>query len=346
MRLTRSIAYSIVARTGLHRMSRILTAKRVKVLMYHGIVSDDEPVRCWWLLPRSAFIDQIAYLKKHFSIISIDQFCQALLEKTEPPRHSIVITFDDGYRNFLTHALPVLQEQNIPSTLYIPATPVRTGRHIWADELYFELYQAQEDTLNLADIGAGTGILDLRTEREASIEKLLNLLKELPVNIRRERISRIINRVRPSSGTSSSTPFSPLSPHELKLISREELVTIGSHAESHEPLTSLSPQQAADEIRRSRHYLEELTGNRVEHFCYPAGYQNNDITHSVSGAGYKTAVIDRNVPQRETDMFRIPRIAIGAFDNLDFFRCQVNGISELKNRLKGRLFSRSLQPSP
>lgn len=71
------------------------------------------------------FAAQMAWLKRwKYNVISLDEACRALRDKTPLPSHSVVLTFDDGYENFYEYAWPVLKKHQLPSTVYIVSSLV------------------------------------------------------------------------------------------------------------------------------------------------------------------------------------------------------------------------------
>src|SRR5205807_5044939 len=68
-----------------------------------------------------------------------------------PPseRARVVITFDDGYREVLDHALPVLAEHDCPSVLYCCSEVVAGERAFWGDRLETSLRAAPRGPLDL-----------------------------------------------------------------------------------------------------------------------------------------------------------------------------------------------------
>jgi len=335
----KSAIYQIIAGTRLHTAYKTLSANKIIFLMYHG-VADTGSIPCWWQLDKSKFVRQMEYVKNNFQVISIDHACDLLLSGKEIPQNYIVITFDDGYRNFLTNALPVLKKNNMPAVLYIPVGPVIDKKLIWSDELYLTLYTHYSDAINLINNLAGCRETDSTGKKEFAIERAINCLKELPAEQRRYKLESFYNTLsRPlSNDVIKSSPFKLLSTEEIYALSKENTVTIGSHADSHEPLTSLEVEDMRAEVTKSSNYLEQLTGMKIEHFCYPAGFYDDHVVEAVRNAGYKSAVLDRESRGDGKDIFQIPRAGIGAFDSDAFFECQVNGFTMLKNKLKKRLF--------
>jgi peptidoglycan/xylan/chitin deacetylase (PgdA/CDA1 family) len=335
----KSALYRVIAGTRLHTVYKALSAHKITFLMYHGI-ADTGSIPCWWQLEKSKFEMQMEYVKNNFQVISIDQAFELILSGKDIPRDYVVITFDDGYRNFLTNTLPILKKNNMPAVLYVPVGPVTNKKLIWSDELYLTLYTYYSDAITLINNIAGCGESDFKGKKELAIERTINCLKELPVDIRRDKLERFYNTLsRPlSNDVIEGSPFKLLSIKEIKVLSKESIITIGSHADSHEPLTSLAANDMIDEVRKSGEYLEQLTGRKIEHFCYPAGFYNDRVEEAVKNAGYKSAVLDRESRGNANDIFKIPRAGIGAFDSDAFFECQVYGVTMLKNTLKKRLF--------
>ena len=108
----------------------------VPILMYHSI-SDHASARFrpFTVSPRS-FIDQMAYLHRYaYTPLTISQLTTI---RSQPesilPENPVVLTFDDGYADFLTEALPVLQSYSFTASLYIPTAFVNATSRGMRDE--------------------------------------------------------------------------------------------------------------------------------------------------------------------------------------------------------------------
>ncbi len=101
------------------------------ILMYHSIADNLEDA---FTVSVGAFGDQISWLiKNDFEIIPLSSFVQAI-QAVQYKRLSkkVVITFDDGYKDFITNALPILLDQKAPATVFI-VTDLLGGRASWND---------------------------------------------------------------------------------------------------------------------------------------------------------------------------------------------------------------------
>ena len=98
---------------------------------------------------------------------------------------------------------------------------------------------------------------------------------------------------------------------QLAECARNPLITIGSHTVSHPLLTQCDRDQLEFELTESRRFLEEVTGQSVSLFAYPAGDYNRGVAEAVKAAGYLAAFAEDT---RHVGMpaFEIQRIGIYA----------------------------------
>ena len=98
-------------------MSRV-----VPILLYHSIAEDVPPAFSEWAVSPAVFADQMISLFEHrYTPITVSQLSAAMTGSNERlPDRPVVITFDDGFADFYTAALPILKRYGFPATLYIP----------------------------------------------------------------------------------------------------------------------------------------------------------------------------------------------------------------------------------
>jgi len=105
-----------------------LTRNRLRILMYHSISADPlDPLA----VPPEVFAEQMAFLsEKGFRVVSLSEALDRLARRRNL-RGTVCVTFDDGFADFVSAALPVLQRYNFPATLFIVAGEVG-GRSGWS----------------------------------------------------------------------------------------------------------------------------------------------------------------------------------------------------------------------
>ena len=148
----------------------------VPVLTYHDI---GPQTKGRLVLAAKAFTEQMRYLKANrYRVITLAEFHEFLQLKRQLPRRAVVLTFDDGYRSFLTHAYPVLKELGFTATLFVYTDYVGTGRNAlgWDDlaRLTAEGFQVEGHTKSHGDLRRQPGESEaeharrLRAELESS----------------------------------------------------------------------------------------------------------------------------------------------------------------------------------
>ncbi len=87
------------------------------ILTYHG-VSETRQKNC---VPVDIFKEHLAYLSDHYKVVSLSDLLNKFASNKEFSEDLVVLTFDDGYENFLKYAYPLLQKYQLPATVFIPA---------------------------------------------------------------------------------------------------------------------------------------------------------------------------------------------------------------------------------
>jgi peptidoglycan/xylan/chitin deacetylase (PgdA/CDA1 family) len=108
----------------------------IPILLYHSIADDATPQYRRWSVPPDMFVQQMAYLQAHHYVpISVTQLICGMLDPSiRLPERLVVLTFDDGFADFYTNALPVLQRYGFAATLYITTALIEDRRH-WLHKL-------------------------------------------------------------------------------------------------------------------------------------------------------------------------------------------------------------------
>jgi len=134
------IFFTVLHKFQLTRLAAWWNRKRVIILCYHGVTErlnrhPNDPAGLHIRADR--FEAQLDHLRRHYRVISLTEFLEARRTNTPLPRKSVVLTFDDGYRNFLTGALPRLAAREMPASVFlitdrIPAES-HAGRNGWSE---------------------------------------------------------------------------------------------------------------------------------------------------------------------------------------------------------------------
>ena len=159
-------------------------SRRLSILIYHRVVAEPDPLVPGEVCARE-FDWQLAVLCRWFRVLPLPEAVARLRDGTLPVRAACV-TFDDGYADNVTVALPILLRHRVPATFFL-ATAFIDGGRMWNDTVIETVRGAPGNTLDARPVGLDTldiATLDLRRQ---VIDRLLTALKYLPVEERQRR---------------------------------------------------------------------------------------------------------------------------------------------------------------
>lgn len=127
MKTKRALAWGFHA-VGITSLARRWHRKDVVVLNYHSVSDrcpESDPLDLNVSL--KSFLSQMAQLRRGHNVISLSEFVNAIERQVTLPNYPVVLTFDDGYKDFLTVA-PLLIEQKLPATLFLVTDMLKDER--------------------------------------------------------------------------------------------------------------------------------------------------------------------------------------------------------------------------
>ncbi|HEX4809721.1 MAG TPA: polysaccharide deacetylase family protein [Bryobacteraceae bacterium] len=302
-----------MARAGLHGLGgiqafRTLTRDAVRILMYHNFPRDAAVLRA-----------QCEHLVRYYRPVAMKQVAAALHGGEPLPARAVAITVDDGYRDFLLYAHPVLREFGIPATVFLVSDFIDGRSMLWWDRLAYAFRETTRDKVAFAVNGARRTIeIDRRRPLEQS-RLIVGELKKLPNAERTKTIDEVIEALAVTEPHTPPEEFAPLSWNEIRLLAKSN-VEFGAHTRTHPILSSLaSREETQQEIGYSRDRLAAELGSPFLHFCYPNGRDDDigdDAIRVTRECGFQTAVTTMpgaNRISRHTDPWRLKRLGV-SFD--------------------------------
>ncbi len=293
------------------------------ILMYHRVASP--PIDPWGLaVAPERFRDQLTVLARWRTILAMEEFV-AELAAGRLPQRAVAITFDDGYRDNLTNAVPLLDEFAAPATVFLTASAIGRKAPFWWDELarmillqagpirYDLVVGTDRVTGDIATMASGEtpdrhwrAWEAPRTAREAAYQALWRLLQRSQPSVRAAVMDGLRQAVPPVIADPDGVPMS--AGEVARMVSFN--VSIGSHAMSHQPLTSLSRADRRTEIEEGRAFCMGLVDQPVNGFAFPHGDRDDETLAMVREAGFAWACSTRaaRVDPNRYNRFDLPRI--------------------------------------
>jgi peptidoglycan/xylan/chitin deacetylase (PgdA/CDA1 family) len=235
------------------------------------------------------FEEQMRLLRERFQPIALADLVAGLASGALPPR-SVAVTFDDGYRDNLTTAKPLLARYEVPGTVFVVSRYVGSARDFWWDEL---------DDLCRRPAAAAAD-LDYRTTWER--------LRPLPMDERLGELDRLWSTI----GGEPPGQTSVLEVDELIELAADGPVEVGAHTATHPVLPWLERSAQLEEIRSSEETLEQILDRPMATFSYPHGEHDDVSVACAREAGLSCACTTQpRAVTRETDPFQLPRMFVG-----------------------------------
>lgn len=283
---------SLLQATGVLRALEHLPRERgLYVLNYHRIGTTDGNVLDDATFSASAdsLHTQMTYLRRHFATPPAQQVLESI-QRGHFDDPSVLVTFDDGYRDNYDLAFPVLRDAGVPGCFFVVSGYVDQPSLPWWDHVAYAVKRTSVEVLTLDYPEPLT--FDLRTTRRAVVTA---------------GILRAYKRARPLDGQRFFDGFTAATGVEVDgaALSRDLFaswdalremqaggMTIGSHTVTHPVLASLPPEAQRRELTQSRERIGEMLGLKPDLLAYPVGGPTafTDTTQQLAReAGYRAA---------------------------------------------------------
>ncbi len=280
------------------RRSRRQLAQQALVLMYHRVLpasaqADSFSSESIVVTPET-FDLHLRLLRRWFNPVTPAVLADMLSGAAPFVPNTCLITFDDGWYDNHEYALPILRKHRMPATIFVATSYIGATRSFWQEEMSRYLAAACESPGNAALLAAvdAAELIDVPAEElRARIRAVIAARKRLP----RPALEAWIDKV---TGTLKNAGVAPahfgadrfMTWEQVRDLRRDGLVTVGSHADSHTPLTALPSAARLEELTRSRQILERELNGGVDTVAYPDGAHDLDTANLARSAGYRLGV--------------------------------------------------------
>jgi peptidoglycan/xylan/chitin deacetylase (PgdA/CDA1 family) len=294
----------------------------LNILTYHRFPSDDglEPFDDGVIdATREGFEAQVACLKRHFNVIGADELCALSAGKRLPP-NSVAITFDDGYLDCYTHALPILERHQCKAIFFVATSIIGERRVYWWDRIAYLVKQSPREFLRLrypVPINISLG-----PDRNQAVERLLRMVKShqltQPVDL-----ARFLDELAVAAEVLWSRDIERAFANQLIMTwdqvraLRRAGMDVQSHTRNHRVLQTLLPHELDEELSGSSDDLARELGEPARVLAYPVGNplaNASPIRAALERSGYELGLTNATGPtllRGRVDRFDIRRHATG-----------------------------------
>ena len=280
------------------------------VLLYHRVADDLVDSQLLAVSP-THFRQHLEVLKMQYRVVPLRQLLREVQQGGGRP-NTVALTFDDGYLDNLTHALPLLEEYGMHATVFVTAGHVERPRGFWWDRLEHLLLgdHPLPETLELGEAGQSYAWrLDTPQRRLTAHDELAALLRGKPT----DEIEAFLSELFGWAGVEEKAGGLklPLNVSELQRLSRSPSIEIGAHAMTHTRLSILPVVRQAQEILNCKNKLESWIRKPVTIFSYPYGSRADykaETKALVRQAGFEYGIANvQGSVAPNTDWYEVPR---------------------------------------
>lgn len=289
---------------------RVAAPRGALIIMYHSVVDEDNAafIDQRFSVTVDQFEEQLRYLKRNANVISMSEMVDCLSGGGRLPEKAVVLTFDDGYMNNLTHAAPLLEKYDLPAMIYLCTGYIDRQQSQWDDVLYsmFQFRTAQR----LEWQGAVYDLADAKTLSDV-FGTVGGALITATVSERDQILGEIKTQLQPDC----EIPQLTMGWNDVRsLATQYPKIELGLHTADHLDMTRLTPEQLETEVTKSRETYSRELGHEAEHYSYPYGRHTETVAEQLKGMGFKSAVITQPTAlvTAKSHPFMMPRYEISS----------------------------------
>lgn len=315
-------------------MARFVTRGGLRVLMYHRFSLEPDARK----VDAETFRSHLGYIREHFNPVSAGDVLDAIRTGKALPPKSVLVTVDDGYRDFIEVAYPILGEYRIPSCLFVLSAGMQGRSWLWFDQLRHAIFGATVTRFELEIDGERREFpLQNPALREAAWDAIATRCSRLTTERREQVIADVASCVAMSIPDAAPQAYALASVTELRALDAQA-VEIGAHTATHPILSQCTDAEIETEIVHSKLEFERLLEREMRIFCYPSGMPGDfdrRATNAVKRAGYGAATTANGgmctAEQLAESPWLIPRISAGMA--LEQLKNEINGATYLRGRV-------------
>lgn len=327
--------FDLIQYSKLHKIFKPFCSGIGHVLLFHRVCTENNYILNNYLLVTQKYLENVLnfFISKNIDIVTLDE-CYNRITTNGKVKRFVTFTFDDGYADNLTHALPVFEKYNAPFAIFL--TNAFPDYKIVCWWYLLENLVMNNDRIEFHENGIDYvySTLTIDEKKDAFWKIRRFIIESSPENFF-PRLKTVFNDI----DLFDLTKKLALSWDQVSELSKHPLVTIGSHTVNHLALSKLTEEKAIHEISDSIKIIQGKIGKPVLYMAYPFGSSSEASVREFNFArncGVKMAftAIDGNIfSSHAKHILSLPRISIDESWRMSSIDLYINGLTPfvLKN---------------
>lgn len=298
---------SALDRTGLVATLRSLRARRGGLILgFHRVLHATDLALCYdseVAITDTVFADLLALLDREYSIVPLLELLDQ--PETSSTRQRVALTFDDGWADAYSVALPLLERYNAPATVFLCTALMGDGTML-PEERFVRIWNWCTAHARLPELLSDLAMWEVAPARDLSARTWGRSLKQKPLDARLRLLAWLETHYRVPAD--SARRF--LTWDEARAM-QQRGIAFGSHTARHATLTAESPFTLRDELTLSRQAIQRELGDACSLLAWPNGSCNGTAIDAARHAGYAFAFgIEPGLYSGRCNPLAIPRVCL------------------------------------
>lgn len=304
------------------------------ILMYHRvlpgkIVGDRNIPTSDLVVSLERFTEQMEFLANHYKLLRMDELSDHL-ENGEGV--AVAVTFDDGYKDNMVHAFPILKRYGIPATIYVATRFPEGDCKMW----WYELWEICEKRNSINFKWNGYEYKWVLKQLKQKI-RCYSAIRKIILAMEDHRVEELMGIIRDGRDPVDYPDYC-LNWEDICFLARNKsIISIGAHTHSHANLGIVSHKKGIEEILKSKRLVEEKTGLVVNHFAFPFGTKKHISEwcgHVLREQMFESGVTTYwDGVRKGSDRFLLPRVPVFEEDTAGRLELKISGWNSLLLRL-------------
>ena len=235
------------------------------------------------------FREQLKSIKNSSQVISMNDVVEMYKNGINSKENLVAITFDDGFKNNIEIAVPILDDFNFKATFYITSGLIGTNKLFWVDQIENSINHYKKENLKIDLNGE---IFDFQTKTKYKKIQALNSIKKYCKQAKNSEKNRVVDYVNnlcegKTFNTNKVSNYEVMNWQDVKKINQEKNFIIGGHSLRHDLFSKIETEsQLKNDIETSIELIQNKIGYKITHYSYPEGQSihfNNKIIKILKG---------------------------------------------------------------
>tara|TARA_X000000368_G_scaffold418162_1_gene416844 strand:+ start:7946 stop:8887 length:942 start_codon:yes stop_codon:yes gene_type:complete len=297
---------------------------KLNILLYHGVTDKPNEGIINYQgkhINKDDFLFQMEFIKKRCSPLSIDEWVEIKKNNKRVPKYPTIISFDDGFKNNITIAAPILESLKLPSVFYITTGVIDTKKMFWVDVIEQCIHFCEKESIELYLDKKTFFDLTSNKNKSTALISIKKFCKQSKSDQKDEIINDLIDQTDVIPRKDLHDNYKTLSWNDLRQMNDNQLFTIGGHTVSHNILSSVNYDNLNYQISQCIDKLSNELKSKIQHFSYPEGQKNHfnkEVILRLKKHGIiccPTAINGYN--DFNENLFQLKRVMVG-FEKIDF----------------------------